>query len=186
MASAVTLAIAVDSWIIQDGNYGDFAVGDRARFALEFGARQLQLSATREPRATHIGHGVYDLRAEVRFIDSDVWVIDFGTLAFWEAPPPSFAEVGAWVEGRALLGIDPYFYQEYLHKLPGMPDLAYDWRIEGIERNDTPWLFHPSARGGGVFTRDEARVRWNSVARTDAWNDDNGRSACVLWAEREV
>jgi hypothetical protein len=32
----------VDSWIIQDGNYPDFAVGDEARFALEFAGSGLR------------------------------------------------------------------------------------------------------------------------------------------------
>ena len=182
----VPLAISVDSWIIQDGNYGDFAVGDHARFALEFAGSQLQPSVSREPRAVHLGHGVYDVCAQVRFLEAGVWVIDFGTLAFWEAPPPSFAKVGAWVEGKAFLGIDPFFYQEYLHKVPGMPNLFYDWRIEGIERNDTPWLFEANPRGGGTYSRDDARVLWTSVTKTDAWNDDSGRSTYVLRVERDV
>lgn len=184
--TVISLAIAVDSWIIQDGNYDDFAVGDRTSFALEFAGNQLRPSASRVPRAMHVGHGVYDLCAQVCFLHSGVWIVDFGTLAFWEAPPPSFAEVGGWVEGRALLGIDPFFYKEYLYKLPGMPCLFYDWRISGIERNDTPWLFEANAQGGGTYTRDEAQMRWSSVARTDAWNDDNGRSAYVLSIERDT
>ena len=32
------LAVGLASWIIQDGNYGDFKRGDRKAFALEFWA----------------------------------------------------------------------------------------------------------------------------------------------------
>ena len=31
-----TLNIGIDSWIIQDGNYGNFVVGQDTKFAIEF------------------------------------------------------------------------------------------------------------------------------------------------------
>ena len=173
------LAVAIDSWIIQDGNYGDFAVGDRVKFALEFAGSTLRQSNSQETIARHRGYGVYDVCAQVLFVDAKAWVIDFGLLAYWESTPPEFAVPGAWVEGELMLGVDPFFYMEYLHKLPGMPRLQYNWRVASIMRNDTPWLVE-----GKVLTRDHKQVAWTDIARTDAWNDDEGRSSYVLLVER--
>jgi len=179
-----TLSVAVDSWIVQDGNYGDFAVGDHANFALEFAGSKLRPSTSTETFAHHLGHGVYEVRAQVLFVDPKAWVIDFGFRAFWESAPPEFAVPGTWVEGELLVGIDPFFYMEYLHKLPGMPDLFYNWHVESIMRNDTPWLVEVNVRGGKTLSRDETRETWTNVARTDAWNDDEGRSSYVLTVKR--
>jgi|GEM_PF-999916 len=179
-----TLSVGLDSWIIQDGNYGDLAVGDIAKFALEFAGDRLRPSAQRETRARHLGHGAYEVCARVPFVNAQAWVIDFGFCAFRESTPPEFASPGAWVEGEVLVGIDPFFYKESLRKLTGVPDLFYRWRIKSIERNDTPWLVEVNARGGKTLARDEAQEVWNNVARTDAWNDDDGRSSYVLNLER--
>ena len=173
------LAVAIDSWIIQDGNYGDFAVGDRVKFALEFAGSTLRQSNSRETIVRHRGYGVYDVCAQVLFVDAKAWVIDFGPLAYWESTPPEFAVPGAWVEGELMLGVDPFFYMEYLHKLPGMPRLQYNWRVASIMRNDTPWLVE-----GKVLSRDHKQVAWTDIACTDAWNDDEGRSSYVLLVER--
>lgn len=178
------LSVGVHSWIVQDGNSGDFAVGDKAKFALEFAGDGLRPSASTETVARHLGHGVYDVCARVPFADTNVWVVDFGFFAFWEAPPPEFAKPGTWVEGESSVGIDPFFYLEYLHKLTGKPNLFYNWHVVSIMRNDTPWLAEVNAQGGKTLSRDEAKENWTSVARTDAWNDDEGRSSYVLTVER--
>jgi hypothetical protein len=178
------LSIAVDSWIIQDGNYADFAVGDKAEFALEFAGSTLRPSASKETPARHLGHGVYEVCAQVLFVDASVWVIDFGLCAFWESKPPEHAKPGTWVEGELLVGIDPFFYMEYLHKLPGMPNLFYNWTVASIMRNDTPWLVEVNAYGGKMLSRDQTNEAWANVPRTDAWNDDEGRSSYVLTVER--
>lgn len=178
------LSISVDSWIIQDGNYGDFAVGDKAKFALEFAGSALRPSASRQTLARYLGHGAYEACAQVLFVDANVWVIDFGLRAFWESKPPEFAKPGTWVEGELLVGIDPFFYMEHLQKLPGMPNLFYNWTVTSIVRNDTPWLVEVNSHGGKTSTRDQANEVWSSVVRTDAWNDDEGRSSYVLAVER--
>jgi len=178
------ISVAVDSWIIQDGNYGDFCVGDNATFALEFTGGMLRLSASEKTFARHVGNGVYEVCAQVLFAEANVWAIDFGLCAFWESSPPDFATPGAWVEGEILVGIDPFFYMEYLHKVSGMPDLFYSWHVASIARNDTPWHVELNERGGKVLSRVETKETWTSVTRTDAWNDDEGRSSYVLTVER--
>jgi len=178
------LTVGLHSWIIQDGNYGDFAVGDQSKFALEFFGNALRASASLHPTMEHVDKDRYRVVAQVMFADPKVWVIDFGLQAFWESPPPAFAQPGAWVEGEIVLGVDPFFYSEYLCKIPEMPNLLYNWRVTAISRNDTPWLVQVNERGGKTFSRDVAREKWSNFHRTDAWNDDEGRSSYVLTVAR--
>lgn len=178
------ISIAVDSWVIQDGNYGDFAVGESTKFALEFRSNTLRPSTSKVAMARHLGRDEYEVCAQVLFVDASVWVIDFGFCAFFESKPPEFAAPGTWVEGELVVGIDPYFYMDYLHKLQSMPSLTYNWHVVSILRNDTPWLVEVNAHGGQVLSRDETNEIWSNVERTDAWNDDEGRSSYVLTVER--
>jgi hypothetical protein len=89
-------------------------------------------------------------------------------------------QVGSWVEGEVFVGIDPFFYREYLHKVPDMPNLCYGWRVIAISRIDTPWLSTVNERGGVTFTHDPARAQWTQVQKTLAWEEGEGRSSYVL------
>jgi hypothetical protein len=169
--------IVVDSWIIQDGNYGDFRVGDQIECAIEFGGGNLRPSQQRCVSVVHRGQNVYFVCAQVIYSEPDVWAIEFGLRAFEERRPPEFAVSGSWVEGEIELGIDPFFYKEHLCKLVGMPNLFNHWEVARIERDDTPWI---TSGLGRVFSRDQQNVRWTDVQQTDAWNDDDGRSAYLL------
>lgn len=168
--------ICVDSWIIQDGNYGDFRVGDKVRCALEFDG---DLSATEQcaPAMTHLRQNDYRVRAQVVFLSPDVWVVDFGLAAFQEYRPPKFAHIGAWVEGKIGLALDPFMYKDRLAHEIGMPDLFNTWEITSIARDDTLWI---ASSCGKMLSRDPEHPRWTKVAQTDAWNDDNGRSVYLL------
>lgn len=174
------LSVSIDSWIIQDGNYGDFTVGQLAKFALEFAGGSLQPSLSKEPQAHHIGYGVYDVCAQVIYVNEKVWVVDFGFMAYWESKPPEFAIPGTWVEGKILIGVDPFFYMEHLRKLPDMPNLFYSWQLTKIIRDDTPWLIERNIHGGQNMSRDKEKEVWTSVPCTDAWNDNEGRSSYVF------
>jgi hypothetical protein len=169
--------IIVDSWIIQDGNYGDFAVGSQIECAIEFAGGTLRLSQERRVSVEHLEQNVYFVCAQVIYSRLDVWAIEFGLRTFEEGRPPEFAVDGSWVEGEIELGIDPFFYKERLCKLDGMPNLFTQWEIARIQRDDTPWI---TSGAGNVFTRDQQNVRWTEVQHTDAWNDDDGRSAYLL------
>lgn len=168
--------ICVDAWIIQDGNYGDFHVGEEVRCALEFYG---DLSATGQctPCMTHLGQNDYRVRAQVVFVGADAWAVDFGLAAFQEYRPPEFVRIGAWVEGEIGLAIDPFMYKDRLASETGMPDLFHTWKIVRIERDDTPWI---ASSCGKILSRDQDHRHWTEVQRTDAWNDDDGRSAYLL------
>lgn len=49
-----TFFIGLDSWIIQDGNYGDFHRGQEATFAVEFHPERVALSRVHKPSVERI------------------------------------------------------------------------------------------------------------------------------------
>jgi len=103
--------VGLSSWIIQDGNYGDFTVGQHAKFALEFGALGELRPATEGPlSAEHLGASRYRVRARVVFLAEGVWVIDAGAFMTFQERPHESTQLGAFVEGDVYLGIDPFFW----------------------------------------------------------------------------
>jgi len=168
--------IWVDSWIIQDGNYGDFSVGDEVRCALEFYG-DLSAAAQYTSAMTHLQQNDYQIRAQVVYVAPDAWAVDFGLAVYQEYRPPEFARVGTWVKGRIGLALDPFMYKDRLANETGMPDLFNTWEITSIARDDTPWVVSSC---GKILSRDPEYHRWTEVEQTDAWNDDNGRGAYLL------
>src|SRR5688572_7198873 len=161
----------MSSWIIQDGNYPDFAVGREASFALEFYSENGLAPATATvKRAEHLGDANYRVRAEVIHTDRNWWVIDIGLPVFQEEAPPSGARAGRFFEGTINLGIDPYFYMEYLGKPHSAPPLIFTWRVREIFRKS-------------ALIRDASDPAWSPVAETDAWHDDDGHAEYILHAE---
>lgn len=155
-----SLNIGLSSWIIQDGNYGDFSVGQKTEFALEFYPSSVKASACTSPSVTHLNTCVYQICAQVVYRTNDVWVLDMGFLAYNEMEPPAFARKNSWVEGEFSIGIDPFMYFEYLKNRSGMPDLTYRFRIDQI------------------FL--EANESCAEVAETNAWGDNYGRAHYIL------
>ena len=178
--------VALSSWIVQDGNYGDFSVGQEARFALEFyppnGLRPVQ---DRPPHAQHLGDSRYRVVGQVVYVGPDAWVIDVGSvMVFREESPPAHAVVGQRVEGEVYVGIDPFFYFERLHGQPGMPPLTYPWVVRQVLRQTTPWVETRNAIVQRCRARDESRRSFVSARETRAWTDDDGHGDYVLVCER--
>lgn len=166
--------IGLATWIIQDGNYPDFKVGDERWFAIEF---SLVPDAVADNR-----YGTYAVDAEVIFADqsTDVrgherraWAIDFGLRAYNSAvPPPNGLLTGGRLHSVIGLGVDPFDYFESLHSLQGMPPLIYQWRIEAIWKWDNDALEEANRRHAAGDL-----IRWPELPRrqvtaTDAWGDD--------------
>ena len=176
-----TWHIGMSSWIIQDGNYPDFAVGREASFAVEFYSEdKLTPAAGPVKRAEHLGESNYRVSAEVIYTDRSWWVIDIGLPVFREETPPSGARAGRFFEGTINLGIDPYFYMEYLGKDSSAPPLIFTWRIREIFQQTAPFVSHPLEH---ALVRDPSKLGWRPIAETDAWHDDDGNAEYVLHAE---
>ncbi len=180
------LHVGLSAWIIQDGNYGDFEVGQEAKFALEFYSPQDLRTAHRGPAfADRITASRYRVQARVAFSGPQAWVIDTGRfMAFQQGEPPSHASVGTWMEGTIYLGVDPFFYFEELHRIAGMPLLSYRWVVRDVMREVTPWVEVKDQSGRATRKRDEGKEAFVSAAKTDAWHDDEGHGHYVLGLEQ--
>jgi hypothetical protein len=183
------LKVGLLSWIIQDGNYPEFRQGQTCAFALQWSALEplafVDPAAPLDRALTWRRENAYAVVADIEFIGafsggSEWCVLDAGVRLYNPTQPPGDWKVGRTVQGAVELSIDPFLYVETLAKTPRAPPLIYDWSIDRIELETTPWIETP----GGVPQRDRARTRWRDVAETDAWNDDEGRANYLITCTR--
>lgn len=169
-------SIGLDAWIIKDGNYRDFAVGDRAEFALQFYlVNTIEFLGDSAVGAVKVYEDVYDVVGRVVHVDPSSWVLDFGLQAYREEPPPSELSPGKIIRTRISLGVDPFMYFENLRHNLTYPDLIYTWDIRAIRLETAPFVLN-----GNVWVRDEAKRGRAKIPRTDAWKDDAGNGDYVL------
>ena len=166
------LVVGLSSWIIQDGNYGDFGQGATSVFAIEFWApsplTEFEPAPSLAPSLTHRGNASHEAAGKVTYVADDWWVIDVGILAFRDGTPPTNVRPGAWLRGDIFVGVDPFFYFEGFGHRPGAPALIYDWRIAKIDVQTAP-LVEISPR---MLARDSAKLGWKEIVETKAWEDE--------------
>jgi len=172
--------IGLSSWIVQDGNYGDFEKDQVAEFALEFYSPTYQASSARSKSFKGLGAAKYEIIGEVIYLMGEVWVLDFGLCAFQESKPPGGIKVGSFVAAEIYLGIDPFFYFERLYKLPKIPALIYSWKINSIGQQTPPFVETRAPSGQKVLIRDEKKLGYKIIHKTDAWKDDGGNAEYIL------
>jgi hypothetical protein len=112
--------VSQSSWVIQDGNYPNFSVGDRQRFAVEFHVDHLAPAALGEMAAAPRGDAAYDITAQVAFRAKDLVLLDFGILAYSDHNE-IIARTGEWLTGQVRLAVDCYSYFEIHSKRRGVP-----------------------------------------------------------------
>ena len=177
-----TLVVGLHFWIIQDGNYGDFARNANAAFALEFypvpTLEIFESNSKPVPALVHIGGAEYEVVGQAIHVADGWWVIDVGFLVFQETEPPPAVRQGDWLRGKISIGIDPFFYFERLAHEPGAPALVYDWKIEKIELQTAPLIeIRPRVMG-----RDPTKLGWKEIPKTNAWEDEGEyliHSTCI-------
>ncbi|MFC8192741.1 hypothetical protein ACFUMH_13880 [Cellulomonas sp. NPDC057328] len=148
----VAWSVGVDQWVFGDGNYDDFAVGQRVELALE---ATPMVDVTPVPdapvHAAHRGADRYDVVGRVVHVDPAAWVLDVGVPAYVHGAAPDGVVAGRVVRTSIALGVDPFPYVARLHRLRRFPALVHTWDVTTIRRT--------TAKGT------------TSVARTDAWRD---------------
>jgi hypothetical protein len=172
--------IGISSWIIQDGNYEDFKIGDQSKFAIEFYSENMEKTNSNSKKAIIKSKAIYEINAEVVFNGEDFIVIDFGLLAYQELHGKNKISKGDWIKGNFYLGIDPFFYSENGYKIKGIQPLIYSWIIEDILIETAPFIESTDSFGRKIQTRDDAKSLLKSISETNAWNDDNGDAEYVL------
>jgi len=175
-----TWEIGLSSWIIQDGNYPDFTVGQQAEFALELCPQSVCLSDPKVKYAKSLGAAKYEINGEIVFLNPEVWVLDFGLCAFQQSAPPNGLRVGKFVTAEIYLGIDPFFYFERLYMLSWMPPLVYSWIIDSISQQTAPFIETGEPSGQRILVRDQRKLGYRTIKGTNAWNDDEGHGEYVL------
>jgi hypothetical protein len=192
--------IGLASWVLQDGNYTAFAVGQRRQFALEFHYdRNERLRPVDRPasrRCAYTGSdSLYDVTAHLKRDDvertqRDAFVLDFGHPAYtrWmvldDLEPP---RASTWLRGPIRLSVDPFDYMDERIRPHGLPPMIFTWTITGIERSTTPRVRvehgHPLYVGpdkGPRLVADPAAESWEPVRTTPVWDDADYRLSCVL------
>jgi hypothetical protein len=168
--------LGMSSWVIQDGNYPDFAVGEPRRFALEFSDKTLREVKPGIRSAEALGEARFEITADVAYAAPDLLMLDFGLLAYSDARAPA-AESGTWRSGIVRLEVDHFTYFETHAKREGIPPAVYAWTITGIWRQTAPHILDPHQN---IFARDPGRLGYAPLDRTDAWHDDGGRAEYLL------
>ena len=176
------LQIHLAAWIIQDGNYEEFKCNQKRNFALEFWAlNHLECFASIDPVSyDNLSDSSLKVNAEV-VVCTDNWhAIYFGVRAIREQPPPNEFAIGSRVRGTICLGVDPYFYKEYLHKDELGRSMVYSWNIDRIQIETAPYIesFHP--KKGKSLIRDPDLRGWKDICSTNAWTDDDGHAEYLL------
>lgn len=168
--------IGLASWIIQDGNYPDFKAGQHAQFALEFDLDdKVRFDESKVKSAKPLGGAKYEITGEIVFLTAEVCVVDFGLCAYQEHAFPKGTSIGTFVTAKMDLGVDPFFYFESLYALPGMPPLVYSWRINSIGIQTAPFI-----KKGNTLYRDESKLDYRTIGKTNAWGDDEGHAEYLL------
>jgi hypothetical protein len=159
------LEVGFSSWIIGDGNYGDFVAGEAYAFALEYYNEQPFEACGGSTRdRTSLGGANYRVEGDVTFHDDEMVVIDTGMLAYRELhsgpkPPRHFA-------GALRLGVDPFLYFERLARRPDVPALIFDWRIHRIDVETAPRILV-----NGMWAYDPERLKHVDVRSTAKGED---------------
>jgi hypothetical protein len=171
--------IELDAWIIQDGNYRDFAVGEEREFAVEFSLRgELWHSDVGARSTRYVQDGTYAIDAELLAVADDrKWVLGLDGLAVYcNDAPPTDVNTGALVSGVIDLGIDPFFYFERGGRLSDLPALIYTWQILRVFAQTAPYV----ERRPKEYSRDLSAWNWRVIPATDAWNGDGGSASYLL------
>ncbi len=151
-ANAATIQVGLNSWIIADGNYVDFRVGEMRSFALEYyNEHELRPLPKSRDRRRHklLERSRYAVTGRTVHLTPEWAVIDVGMPAYRElysfpSPPKRF-------EGEIWLGVDPFPYFERRSSESGAPPLIFDWHIRRIEVETAPrilqdnlWVYDPA------------------------------------------
>lgn len=131
--------VGLPGWIIEDGNYEDFSLGERRRFALQFFDEGLREVSGGVSAAVPHGPGLYDVLGRVAYATKDVVMLNFGLLAFSENGPRG-EQAGGWLAGLVSLSVDCFSYFEIYARRKGIPPAVYTWTITGIWQDTTIWM----------------------------------------------
>jgi hypothetical protein len=168
--------IGLASWVLQDGNYSNFTTGETRRFALEMGSIE-NLQSAQSVGSFRIdgpdNDGRYDVVGQ---IVHEGTVVDFGEVRAttpYQMDHIKRPRVGAWLEGRICLGVDPFFYFEEMVRQDGMVPAIYAWRIDKIELNVSPMELVPRDDPRAFDRVKVGPTQWRLIDKTRMFKDED-------------
>jgi hypothetical protein len=179
MPSMSVWTLGIDAWVIQDGNYKDFVLGQRCNFAVEAYPHAVERRGSAgKPQAHQLEYGHYEFSgASLNFLGHGGWVIDFGLVCYGQAPLPEGLDAGDVLAGVVAFYLPhPAVYEQRF--VDEAPSQIYSWRVERIRLATTPWV--EVAPGSVGRRRDETKIGYVDVEATDAWIDDDGSANYLL------
>jgi hypothetical protein len=174
--------IGLAAWIIQDGSYPDFEVGQTVEFALEFWLSEgvAARASGGKVSANNLGHGLYDTVADVVSQSDQITVLDIGVLTYQQTSSQQLSlPQGPRLAAQPRLGVDPFSYFAGVSKTGEVLPLVYSWKILSILRQTAPFI-QTAAKGQRMRIRDPQRLGFEEILKTDAWHDDGGHAAYIL------
>ena len=169
--------IGLDSYMIKD-TLSEFYTGQIVEFALEAQSED-EKAVTGQSLKTfkHIKLGLYDFDAEIIYLKDGLGVFDFGIRAStrFDTDTP----IGTKIQGHTHLFVD-WEYWSLKNSYPNLPPMVYTWRIESINIQTGPYIVTYNSVGGKSISRDETKIGYRPVERTNAWEDDDGNAFYFL------
>jgi hypothetical protein len=171
--------IGLAAWMIQDGNYPNFEVGQTVEFAVEFwlpegGATR---GSNAEVSANNVGDCRYNTVAQVLVQTERVTVLDIGILVCGDTQPALLQGHRVAVQMALQLNAFHTFYR--LSETGEVLPLVYSWKILSILRQTAPFI-DTVTEGQRIQIRDPQRPSYEEILKTDAWKDDGGHAAYLL------
>jgi hypothetical protein len=170
-------SVVLEPWIVQDGNYGDFSVGEVAQFALAFEPARVTPVVPTSRGARHLYDFVYTVAAEVIYASDELSVLDFGLRAYRTGKPEKWLASGGFVLAQVSLAVDPFDYWAFHSDIAEVPALVYSWRIDRITEDRTPTILHRILLHQW---RDESKTTFREVPKTDVWGAADDVSGYIL------
>jgi hypothetical protein len=174
--------IGLASWIIQDGSYPDFELGQTVEFAPQFWLPKgvVACACTGKTSANNLGGCLYDTVAEVVVQSDQITVLDIGVLVYrhelsLQPPLPQESRLAV----QLAIGVDPFSNFATISKNGDVLSLVYSWKIQSILRQTAPFI-KTGAEGSKLWIRDPQRLGYEEIHKTDAWKDDGGHAEYLL------
>ncbi len=185
----IPLNVGLDAWMIQEGCYDNFCVGDQVDFVLEFFPRWMSHSRPEVREVEHLGNCYYRLRARIVYRDDSLWIIDAGFRAFCFGQINPLIRRGNWIELEVYLGLDTKCgaYRDRIAELMApyqVMSIRRDTAFRRMMQRQENQAISPGSRlvlvGAGGAEQDHPMPPAAEVEATDAWDDDGGRAHYVL------
>lgn len=177
-----TWTIGIAQWILEDGNYNYFEVGNNYQFAVEFYLKDFEIvtgDPSFVPSVSKLDDhpNAYSVVAPLVYKDDEIYMLNLGGItAFDECPPndspPKYSaraarisalKIGDIIQADLYLNIDHYLYFETQCFREGVPSIIYTWHIDSIEKMTAELMHDPTLPYPNLMHVDSSTVQWSQT-----------------------